>query len=319
MSRFKFIGAVLASLLMGAPQLSAASVVTVKIGTFKGSWSAAISYTAGEVVTFNGASYIALLGNKNVSPTDTTDWAILDAAGAPGPQGPMGPQGVTGPTGPMGPSGAAGAQGPAGPAGTAGATGATGPAGAVGPAGPAGPMGPAGPQGPAGAQGTQGPAGTSGALATVVDSAGTVLGPWLPSAPLGGQGVLMAVAGQNFVVGVGNLGFGSYSDLYFASNDCSGTPLNVVVTYAKVNLGMTPVAMPLIASGQSFGAAGATTYLFSAIDTSSLAPSSAFSSLGSSGCTASPDGTPVAQGYSAGVSGPVDLSGFVPPFSLQYP
>jgi hypothetical protein len=68
-----------------------------------------VAPTNGEVLTFNGTSWIAAAGSVGSGP--------------PGPQGPPGPAGPTGPQGPPGPAGAAGAQGPAGPAGPAGATG----------------------------------------------------------------------------------------------------------------------------------------------------------------------------------------------------
>src|SRR5260370_21327105 len=75
-----------------------------------------VAPTSGEVLTFNGRSWIA----------------------APGAQGPAGPPGPQGPAGPAGPAGPVGPQGPQGPAGATGAQGPQGPTGATGPAGPAG-------------------------------------------------------------------------------------------------------------------------------------------------------------------------------------
>jgi hypothetical protein len=153
--------------------------------------------SAGEVLTFNGTSWIAA--------------AISAGAGSEGPAGPQGPQGVAGPAGPpgaigpMGFPGAPGAQGQAGAAGPAGAAGANGstilsgaidptpavgadgdfyintatstifgprvadtwPAGislvgATGAQGPVGPAGTAGQQGTQGIQGFVGPSGPQG-------------------------------------------------------------------------------------------------------------------------------------------------------------
>ena len=118
----------------------ATAATNVAITNFRAAWSASVSYGAGAVITYNGASYISLVGgNVGVVPTSsTTNWAILDAPGAPGaigPQGPTGPTGAKGATGAAGATGATGLAGPTGPQGSAGAKGAigaTGPAGAIG-------------------------------------------------------------------------------------------------------------------------------------------------------------------------------------------
>src|SRR5437016_5407071 len=90
----------IAALLLNAAVVEPASAVNVNITNFRGAWVSTASYGAGVVVTYNGASYICLVGNKGVAPnTNTTDWAILDAPGATGPTGPAGPQGPAGPTG----------------------------------------------------------------------------------------------------------------------------------------------------------------------------------------------------------------------------
>jgi hypothetical protein len=75
----------------------------------------AVGPSSGEVLTFNG-----------------TSWIAAAPSGAQGPAGPPGPQGATGATGPQGPTGLTGATGPQGPAGLTGATGPQGPTGAVG-------------------------------------------------------------------------------------------------------------------------------------------------------------------------------------------
>jgi hypothetical protein len=139
---------VAASIGFGVPRAHAATNVTIK--SFEGAWSASTSYTAGVVVTYKNASYIALVASLGAAPTsNATDWSILDAPGATGPQGPAGAKGATGPVG------------PAGPAGAKGVTGATGAVGPAGPAGPKGATGPSGATGAKGATGARGPAGVS--------------------------------------------------------------------------------------------------------------------------------------------------------------
>jgi len=130
--------------------LSAQAVATdVPISGYLGVWSSKTTYAAGEVATFNGASYIALVKNIDVTPnSNSKDWAVLDAPGLPGATGPAGPQGAKGATGLQGPVG------PAGPPGPQGVAGPVGPAGAKGATGPAGPQGVQGAQGPVGAAGT---------------------------------------------------------------------------------------------------------------------------------------------------------------------
>ena len=131
-----------------------AGATNVPITNFRAVWDKTLSYGAGAVVTYSGASYISLVsGNLNVAPnTNTAKWAILDAPGAPGATGATGPAGPAGPTGATGP---AGAQGPQGAMGLPGATGATGPTGSKGDTGATGPAGPAGPTGATGDTGSR--------------------------------------------------------------------------------------------------------------------------------------------------------------------
>ena len=119
---------------------------------YQGLYSSQGNYSLGDVVVFQGSSYVSLIG-FNVGQTPGVSpayWGVLTAqgpAGATGGQGaggPMGAQGLLGPVGPPGSTGAQGAQGIAGEAGgqgipgVAGATGLSGPMGAEGPAGPVG-------------------------------------------------------------------------------------------------------------------------------------------------------------------------------------
>lgn len=113
--------------------------------TFMNMYNPYSTYTANTVVTYNGSSYISIIGNgpnpNGPTPDRSQDWALLAAAGTPGAAGAMGPQGPAGATGVAGAMGPPGPQGPAGSAGPAGATGATGPQGPVGQTGPVGPPG----------------------------------------------------------------------------------------------------------------------------------------------------------------------------------
>ncbi len=92
---------------------------------FRGAWNTFVSYAAGDSVSLNGSSYIALQANNGVNPaTDVaglgTNWALLAAQGPiglTGATGPQGPQGLTGATGPQGLTGPTGPQGPVGPQG----------------------------------------------------------------------------------------------------------------------------------------------------------------------------------------------------------
>jgi hypothetical protein len=166
--------------MSSAGALPARASTNIAFKDFQGAWSATASYVAGDVVTENKASYIALTSSTAANPlSNAADWALLDA---PGATGPAGPQGATGATGPAGPKGAMGAPG------ATGATGAAGPAGAKGATGAAGPQGVRGPQGLQGIQGDQGPYGISEAVF------GAGYKPVLATA-LNGWGVLVASSG----------------------------------------------------------------------------------------------------------------------------
>ena len=56
--------------------------------TWQGAWSGATAYTANQVVSYLGSSYLCLVGNTNVAPpTSATDWALIAQAGAAGAAG----------------------------------------------------------------------------------------------------------------------------------------------------------------------------------------------------------------------------------------
>lgn len=120
-----------------------------------GDWWSSYTYAIGDIVTYNGSSWVSYTGNNtNNPPYEDNDngmtslWTLFVAAGATGPTG---ADGATGPTGPIGADGYVGADG------AAGATGPTGPTGATGAAGPTGADSTvAGPTGATGATGTSG-------------------------------------------------------------------------------------------------------------------------------------------------------------------
>jgi Collagen triple helix repeat (20 copies) len=119
---------------------------------FTGLFSSSTSYNVNDVATYNGSTYVAIVGNQggNTPDQNTADWRLMAQAGAAGPAGPAGAQGAQGPQGNAGTTGAQGAVGPQGATGLTGATGAQGQPGAQGPTGQSGPAGPQGPTGPAG-------------------------------------------------------------------------------------------------------------------------------------------------------------------------
>jgi hypothetical protein len=85
---------------------------------FRGEWKAGASYAANDVVTKDGASFVALRESAGSEPdaavSSNRDWALFAARGAAGSQGPSGADGLPGAAGA---AGATGAQGPAGPSG----------------------------------------------------------------------------------------------------------------------------------------------------------------------------------------------------------
>lgn len=71
---------------------------------YKAAWTSAAAYSANDVVTENGTSYVALQANSAVDPAADVNnsggnWAILALAGAQGQQGLQGPAGPSGTNG----------------------------------------------------------------------------------------------------------------------------------------------------------------------------------------------------------------------------
>ncbi|AFZ90376.1 BclA C-terminal domain-containing protein [Bacillus velezensis] len=93
------------------------------------------TYTPGQVVLYNGSSYVANVNSPAGTPGASADYTLLAAAGitgATGGTGPTGFTGATGGTGITGPTGSTGVTGDTGPTGSTGATGGTGPTGITG-------------------------------------------------------------------------------------------------------------------------------------------------------------------------------------------
>ena len=142
---------------------------------FKGAYDPITLYTPGDVVTYNGQTYINLMGIDGWVPTSGGGyWGLMVSVGDQGDQGNQGadgekgPQGADGEKGPQGADGEKGPQGADGEKGPQGADGEKGPQGADGEKGPQGADGEKGPQGadgekgPQGADGEKGPQGADG-------------------------------------------------------------------------------------------------------------------------------------------------------------
>jgi hypothetical protein len=297
------------------------AATSVAITNFRGAWVSTASYSAGAVVTYNGASYICIVKNTNVQPTNATDWSILDAPGAPGAPGAAGPAGSPGPQGPAGATGATGSQGamgapgPMGPAGAPGAMGPAGVQGVAGSTGAAGSPGPAGPQGPRGATGPQGPASAGGIL--VLDSNGTTIGKF--TFAYGSQSqpaVLMSIGNVGpFIVALDSsvgsqTGLLVNSGMFFAhaAPDCSD---------ARVLFVESPFS-PLHTVGPVYGALpGYLIYPSGPVQTASIAAQEFVSSDLNQPGTCQTYGQ--ANAIAVAPVGVVSISdlGFVPPFHLQ--
>lgn len=87
------------------------------------------TYTTGQIVLYNGSSYVANVNSPSGTPETSADYTLLAAAGSTGATGSTGPTGITGATGGTGSTGITGVTGPTG---VTGATGITGPPGSTG-------------------------------------------------------------------------------------------------------------------------------------------------------------------------------------------
>src|SRR6202044_2896631 len=120
--------------LDGAAGATGATGATGQGYTVVGPYVSGTAYTAYQVVTENGSSYVALAASTTEDPATSVAandgaWqlqALAGANGATGTAGGAGANGATGATGAAGATGATGASGSNGLDGAAGATGATG-------------------------------------------------------------------------------------------------------------------------------------------------------------------------------------------------
>lgn len=137
---------------------------------FRLTYNAAVTYFAGEVVTYAGDAWIALRTTINDTPgSSPSDWTLFASKGDVGPTGAT----VVGPTGPQGSVGNTGAQGAQGAASTV-----------------------PGPQGIQGIQGIQGPAGPTGAASTIPGPTGPVSTVPGPMGPTGAASTVPGPAGE---------------------------------------------------------------------------------------------------------------------------
>lgn len=170
-------------------------------GPYDAGFNGGAGYDVGDVVEYQGSTYICTLAATTGDPISFPGrWTLFTAQGETGPTGAAGPTGSAGATGPTGVAGATGSTGPTGLTGAAGADGADGADGATGPTGPTGLTGPtgaagadgsdgadgndgaAGPTGPTGATGGTGPTGATGATGPTGDTGAA--GPTGPTGPV---------------------------------------------------------------------------------------------------------------------------------------
>jgi hypothetical protein len=306
--KFVLLSAILIAVFLGATASAPAAAVSVSVTSFRGVWVSTAMYTAGQVVTYKGASYICLVKNTNVLPNaNTGDWAILDAPGAKGATGATGPQGSTGPAGPQGPTG------------TQGAMGSPGLAGPVGPQGPAGARGAMGSQGVAGTPGVQGPAGPQGPPGTggvlVIDNNGATVGKFVEG------GAIMTIKSQTAILGIQSKFFGAGNNaqpigfsiggveslqFFHLASDCTDARL-FIVAFPPVL-----VIYPSSTAAQT---------LYYPLTTATLQPIGSIENFQSGQDPNQPGSCTVFDGALEPVSafGTLDVTtlGFVPPFHLQ--
>ncbi len=143
----------------GAPGGTGSQVTTGTGFNFRDTFDPTATYSAYDVVTYNGSTYDSLgaIEPGGATPDINPSWALMAQRGDDGAIGPQGPIGATGATGATGPQGPIGLTGPTGAAGAQGIQGLTGAAGETGPVGPQGVPGAIGPQGAVGPPGAAGP------------------------------------------------------------------------------------------------------------------------------------------------------------------
>ncbi len=319
-------GAIGATGAMG-PSGPAGSSVGGATGSYQGSYRLATSYGLGDVVEYQGSSYVSLgVGNSgNVPGSSAGYWGLL-AQGGTGPTGPMGATGAAGVAGPAGPVGAAGPAGVAGPSGSQGSPGlvyqgayasstnyglgdvvvwqgssysslvaanaGNTPSLSPGQWGVLTSIGPVGATGAAGATGGMGPQGLPG-----------LVGPNGPQGPQGSQGIAGQAGAQGLTGATGAMG-------QSGPMGPQGVPGPVGITYRGSYLSSTNYAL---ADGVSYGGAS---YVSLVAGNQGNAPDvspaewSLFAAAGGAGATG-PAGATGAQGAAGmqGVQGVVGATG----------
>ena len=254
---------------------------------FQGNYNSATSYNVADAVSYDGSSYVSLVGNNHgQAPGTSPNWAVLAAQGNVGASGATGMTGSTGSAGAGGVTGATGAQGAPvqfrgewsnstayspGDAVSYGGAGyialssntgrepdsgplywgllvASGSTGATGAVGATGFEGPLGYPGATGQQGSTGAQGAQG-VAGALGPAGAV-GPAGPAGPVGGTGA------------TGLVFQGTYSPaINYSLGNAVSYNGSSYISVASSNVGQTPGGAPaywqLLAQAGSAGAAGA--------------------------------------------------------------
>ncbi|KUP42910.1 hypothetical protein AVR63_03545 [Bacillus velezensis] len=192
------------------------------------------TYTTGQVVLYNGSSYVANVNSPAGTPGASADYTLLAAAGITGATGATGPTGSTGATGDTGPTGITGATGGTGPTGITGATGATGPigsTGATGGTGPTGSTGATGGTGPTGITGATGGTGPTGSTGVTGDT-----GPTGSTGATGGTGPTGSTGATGGTGPTGSTGTSLTATSGYASNTGGGV--------VAVIVGGTTISLP---------------------------------------------------------------------------
>jgi collagen type VII alpha len=220
---------------------------------YQGAYSSVGNYALGDVVVFDGASWVSLVaGNVGETPgVSPADWGVLTSVGPAGVAGPTGATGSLGPAGLQGELGPAGAQGVAGPTGIQGPAGAQGLSGATGAVGSAGPQGLPGVAGSAGAQGIPGATGATG-LQGATGAAGSVGA----VGPVGANGS----NGANGTPGLAWEGAWSSAENYAVNDAVSyggASYLSVVAGNVGSRPDLNPAAWAVLAQAGAAGVAGA--------------------------------------------------------------
>jgi len=217
---------------------------------YRGAYNSLTDYSADDLVSFGGSTWVSLTGSLGVEPVEGTDWTLFVAKGETGQQG---IQGLTGLQGTQGPPGADGAQGEQGIQGIQGIPGEQGPAGPQGDIGPTGAdsMVP-GPPGPQGAEGDSafeiaqlnGFVGTEAEwLLSLVGEQGIQGIPGDPGADgnPGADGLTTSVNGVSQVAGAITL---TGSDITFTPMDGTGNLPDTVNTLQELAEAVNDIALP---------------------------------------------------------------------------